>query len=255
VEHVRGTPYRFGMCYHVRGSLSGDDPDAGLFWAWAWVVVRPDGWIEVPHELRPVTHTVQHRRNQTGDRTRGSRTSTVHLREWRAPSLAHMHERVAIDERAKFLKCEFRQLILWWTSREQRWSVGVRKDGRRVTFSVDPQHTSAFFSDRGRQATANGKTRPIIHYVEQHTRANGSVVKAHVRGLSDFDWRGYRCTVVAPKMRGVIATTAPINPFEVDAAEPMDGLLTTGEMAAMMARYEDEPRQPSAAHSQSAALQ
>ena len=239
-ERVPGTTYRFGMSVELKEKKHDESSERQLFWVWAWFVVRPNGAIELPSELRSVANEILHRR-----RSGGAKSSFVYNRIWQKPSLARLGlDEVKQHEHEIFLKCQFRQLILWWVSREDRWSVGVRKDGHRVTFSIDKRHTSAFFSNRNRQVTENGKTRPIIHYVEQFTRSNGSVVAAHVRGLSDFTWRGYQCTVVAPKLRGFISTTAPLSPVEIDPQTPRDGYLTTAQVAIELAGIEDAPRQP-----------
>lgn len=243
VEQVRGTAYQFGMSVELNNKQHDKNSERQMFWVWAWFVVRPDGAIEIPSELRPVTNEIRHRRNQAGERTKGARSSTLHQRRWQRPSITQ-NDKMTPEATGHWLKCEFRQLILWWASRDDRWSVGVRKDGRRVTFSIDKQHTSAFFSNRKRQVTENGRTRPIIHYVEQFTRSNGSVVAAHVRGLSNFTWRGYECTVVAPKLRGAIFTTSPLSPVEIDPQTPMDGCLTNTQLAIELAGIEDAPRQP-----------
>lgn len=240
VEQIAGTAYRFGMCFEGNAERQGTGSAPRLLWVWAWVVVTGDGSVRVPNEIRTVQNTIIHRRSSACR----SRVERVSNRLRVAQSIATRDD-MAVEDSTALLACQFRRLIDWWTSREDRWSVGVRKDGHRVTFSIDPKHTSAFFADRGRQATSNGKTRPIIHYVEEHTRSNGSVVKAHVRGLSNFEWRGYRCAVTAPLMRGRVFTTCSLSPVVVDDKEtPSESHLPPERFASILADAEDEPLQP-----------
>lgn len=90
-----------------------------------------------------------------------------------------------------------------WMQRNHVWSVGVRKDKERATFGVPQEQVKHYFRDRGRTALAeNGRLRPIIHHVIDHDRhyLSGKVahVKEHLRGLREFNWRGYECAVSAP---------------------------------------------------------
>lgn len=231
-EQIAGVPYKFGYCAQVP-KIAGH-AEQSLFWLWAWVVVRPNGSIAVAHELRSVSHRIVHRRRQGG-----SRAHTMHQRQWMLPAAFQRDETSVLsqDDRTRFLLCEFRQLLLWWTGRSEMWSVGLRKGDHRVTFSIDQKHTAAFFADRGRQVSERGHSRKIIHYVAEHQRANGSKVRAHVRGLREFDWRGYHCFVTAPKLTGILATIAPLTPVLAEEGEP--DTLSTNEAVTLMADAED----------------
>jgi len=105
---------------------------------------------------------------------------------------------------AAALADEFADLFNFWQRRNTYWQVGVRRGNRRVTFCVRPEETKHYFKNRDKTAlTVSGKRRPIIHFVNEHQRTltNGRVttVKAHIRGLRQFDWNGYQCSVVAPQ--------------------------------------------------------
>lgn len=231
VERVAGTPYRFGFCVQLNdnGKATGAPR---LFWLWAWIVVTPDRRIVVPHELRQVVHHLNHHRIVNGSR----RGSFIH-RQWMMPTAMKADQAERQQDYQHFMLCTFRQLLIWWHNRTSSWSVGVRKDNKRATFVIAPEHTAAYFADREKTVTEGGKTRKIIHYVREHTRVNGSTVKAHVRGLREFDWRGYHCHVTAPKLNGAILTSCPVPPAV--RGEPTDGYLDSEELAAKLADAED----------------
>jgi hypothetical protein len=238
VEQVKGTPYQFGECYELSGPKRGEEKPR-TFWMWAWVVVRPDGLIVFPREKQRVVHQLNHRRlSHDSTSRRSSFTST----SWRAPALIDRRgdrEEHTQQEVEHLLSCMFRQLLLWWAGRESQWSVGVRKSGKRVTFSVRPEHTAAYFSDRNKVATQEGKSKKIIHFVREHTRSNGSVVRAHVRGLREFEWRGYQCAVTAPSLTGAVLT-AGFDLQPVEAPEETPGMLTLEQAAQWVAEAEDQ---------------
>lgn len=232
VEVTKGIPYQFGQCYEMRHDESNKAMPPKLFWAWCWMVIRPDGSIRIPHEMRPANHTIRHKRSQGGERQCSFQT-----RHWALPTMAvaEIGRDQAIYE--KMLMCTFRQLLLWWGRRKDQWSVGVRKDGHRATFSIAPEHTSSYFADRETVVNVDGKPRKIIHFVRAHTRSNGSEVKAHVRGLREFDWKGYHCAVTAPELKGSIFTVADLSPVYMDEAD--DRLISSDELASVLANAED----------------
>ena len=241
VEQFAGTPYRFGMSVELHARENDEASPMRSFWIWAWAVVGPDGLVRMPFELRPASHTIRHRRTQGPNM--GCKSSFV-SRTWERPSMLQQDDK-PLDEYERFLKLCFRQLLKWWTTRPQRWSVAVKKDGYRVTFSIQPEHTSAYFADRDKSVkAADGTAKKIIHYVQAHTRSNGSAVREHIRGLREFDWHGYSCAVTAPKFTGALATAHfDIPPLlltkeEERAAEP-GSLLTMEAAAQMMAEGED----------------
>ena len=49
-----------------------------------------------------------------------------------------------------------------------------------------------------------------MHYVKEHERKYGdktTVVKEHIRGLQEFEWAGYECHVVSPRLQAGTAAT------------------------------------------------
>lgn len=242
VEATRGVPYQFGLCFEMKHTESGQEMKPRTFWSWCWMVITPEGEIRIPHELRRISAPIQHKHALSGHKgQRGSRQSTAHLRRWCLPELAvadpKRHGMQSTFE--NLLKCTFRQLLLWSKRREDQWSVGVRKDGHRVTFSIAPEHTSAYFADRDTVVNVDGKPKKIIHFVREHQRINGSTVKAHVRGLREFDWKGYHCAVTAPKLNGALFTAFDLTPTLVEGDYEPDDYMTMDRMAERLAANED----------------
>lgn len=238
VEQFSGTAYRFGYCVQLRQHEHDKNSPPRLFWVWAWVVVGADGALNVPRERRQMVHSITHRRAKEY-KTPGSRASSFNTHQWVTPTAFRTDQEGQQEQHENFLLCVFRQLVMWWNRRADSWSVGVRKDGRRVTFSIAPQHTAAYFADRDKTAAVDGTAKKIIHYVREHERANGQTVKAHVRGLRSFSWRSFECNVTAPNLNGVVATVCPIAPVEVPAKHEDPGMISTEDFAGMAANHED----------------
>ena len=240
VEMICGTPYQFGLCVELTSTEAGKEMKPKTFWFWCWIVVTPTGEIRIPNEMQQVFVSITHKRKKSGFKgVRGARQSTAHLRKWCLPSLAIAEENRDQTAHEKLLKSTFRQLLLWWKRREDQWSVGVRKDGHRVTFSVAKEHTSAYFADRDTVVNVDGKPRKIIHFVREHRRSSGSVVKSHVRGLREFDWKGYHCVVTAPGFNGRLLTNITLEPVDVDLHTPPEKYMETEALAITMANAED----------------
>jgi len=238
VEQFAGTAYRFGYCVQLSELEHDKNSPPRLFWVWAWVVVAADGSLVIPREKRLMLHAITHRRAREY-KTRGSRASHFQTRQWVMPTAFQAEKNQDQQSHERFLLCVFRQLLMWWNRRADNWSVGVRSEGKRVTFTIAKEHTAAYFADREKTAAVDGTAKKIIHFVREHQRANGQIVKAHVRGLRTFMWRSFACHVTAPNLNGIIGTTCPITPEEVDADDDRPGLLTTEAFAETVAANED----------------
>lgn len=240
VEATRGTPYQFGACYECSEDDNGKPMPSRLIWVWCWIVVKPDGTLRIPHELRPVWNQIRHSRTLPGSKgMAGARQSTVYNRTWCMPSFAIAEQGRDQEQYETFLKCSFRQLVEWWSGRKNQWSVGIRKDGHRVTFSIAPEHTSAYFADREMVVNVEGKPRKIVHYVRPHVRSNGQEVKEHIRGLRHFNWKGYECSVIAPGLKGRVLTEFPLPPVEVDKQYDEKQFIQRQQAAERLATAED----------------
>lgn len=139
----------------------------------------------------------------------------------------------------------FVKAVLAWQRREENWSVGVKKDSVRATFSVPKELTKTFFADRIKIVGPTGATRKIVHYVHEHERVTATgttTVKEHIRGLSEFAWNGYKCRVTAPKFNGRLSTEFDIpceeSEDEDDAPTPK-GLMDVEELAEQLAAIEE----------------
>lgn len=138
-----------------------------------------------------------------------------------------------------------------WSERGGMWKVSVRTAGRRATFLVGGNDTRYYFKDRKVEAlAADGHKKRIIHHVNAHSRtlADGSSVevKEHIRGIRAFNWRGYKCAVVAPKFHALNLDVfdASSEIFEADDAVPSK-MVDMGSAAKRMAMLEDEQLNPS----------
>ena len=235
VELYAGTAYRFGVSYELKAEQFVEDSPARMFWAYCWVVVSPDGVVVVPNELHNVSETITRRRVRTGE----SRRESVHLRQWGMPTMMKADPDQDQDDFVRYMKLMFRQLLVWWSGRADRWSVAATRSGQRLTFSIDSKDTPSYFADRDKTAKApDGSAKKIIHFVREHVRSNGSTVRAHVRGLRIFDWNGCRCTVTAPRLTGnVVSALFTLPPVEVDPGDR--DTLDVVQVAEILVAHED----------------
>ena len=182
VKKVQGVPYMFGMAHKF---------DNEMYWIHGWIVITPENEVVLCEELR---------------------YQPVHLpkghgymrRQMDIPELASsLHDsNVSKEETVKMAFCG---AFNWWVGRAERWSVAVISKGNRLTFGIPKEETKRYFANRDKSVkTASGKTKRIVHYVHEHDRVtNGKTVKVkeHIRGLSVFDWSGYKCIVTAPEFQ------------------------------------------------------
>jgi hypothetical protein len=189
VARKSGVPYQFGAAFELEGKL---------FWIHMYLtVVKSTGEICFCDELRIKAHTV-------------SRAKTFYSKAWSSPSYLEDDMR-PIVENQRIVKNLFVSMHEWWSERDLRWNVVVKKNGDRVTFGVDNSHTPYYFKDRDKSIkTATGQTKKIVHYVKEHERKvndKTTVVKEHIRGLQEFNWASYHCQVVSPTFQSRTAAT------------------------------------------------
>lgn len=238
VERIEGTPFQFGLCY----AMNRDDKDKAMkpkvFWGWCWLVVTPEGKVVIPWQKTTITSAVVHK-----NACYRGKIEPLHLRQWHLPSMAVAETGRDQSTHEKHMKSAFSQLMTWWNKRKDQWSVGVRKDGHRVTFSIEREHTSAYFADRSTVVNVEGKPRKIIHFVREHTRVTGATVKEHVRGLREFDWKGYHCTVTVPDLKGTVITSksGELTPVLITKEQALDKsrYMSSEELAEELAMSED----------------
>lgn len=83
---------------------------------------------------------------------------------------------------------------------DEGFQVRAERAGTSVVFNVALGKTARFFRNRDiTELAADGRRKRIFHYVESHERANGSVVKAHYRGLRRFTWEENKVVITKPE--------------------------------------------------------
>lgn len=224
VEKKDGVLYKFGMGYR----LGKQNLHKQLVWQAAWLVVKQDGTIEFCKE---------------GKQKRVSVGGGVYVQRIRGHS--DLYECI-LD--ANPIKGEqslinfFVAMHDWWVGRNDRWSVCVKKNGDRVTFAVDRSLTKKYFADRQKTVNQNGNPKRIFHYVKQFERVrNGKteIVKEHLRGLNEFDWKGYHCLISAPEFHGLTSVDFNIGAEDEDDIGS-DKHILASKVGLMLARDEDE---------------
>lgn len=183
VTRKPGTPYQFGMAFDAEGKL---------FWSYMYMTVNDStGEISFCDEFRVKTHRI-------------GRGKIFYTKGWSSASYLEDCDR-SVEDNKRITKNYFVSMHEWWSERDSRWNVVVKKNGDRVTFGVDNSQTPYYFKDRDKSIkTASGQTKKIVHYVKEHERKvndKTTIVKEHVRGLQEFNWATYNCKVVSPKLQ------------------------------------------------------
>jgi len=222
VKKVTGTPYAFGMAHKY---------DKELFWIHGWIVITPDNEVVLCEELRY-------------DPVRLPNGYGYMRKKMDIPELATGLQE---GEFAKDLvvKMSFTAAFNWWVGRAERWSVAVLSKGERLTFSISKEDTKKYFANRDKSVkTESGHTKKIVHFVNEHERvANGKVskVREHIRGLSVFDWSGYKCVVTAPEFHYAASIKFDIAPTleGVDVEDVSTGYMGMSKVGHLLAQRED----------------
>lgn len=232
VSQEPGVPYTFGCAFRVAGKL---------LWVNMWMTVDPKtGELRLCDELQNKTVVVPMRRPSS--RGEHGRTATYTTRGWRHAAFLDS-DNATVHARAIGAKNLFRGLFDWWSKRDERWTVVVKKAGDRVTFGIDKELTSTYFADRDKSIKVNGKAKKIIHFVREHQRDTGEkvvTVKEHVRGLREFDWKGFHCIVTAPKLTGRTSSGFDVPGVEQEDDGPMPvGVVSASKVGKMLADMEE----------------
>jgi hypothetical protein len=221
VTRKTGTPYQFGMAFDI---------EEKLFWLHMYITVnRSTGEIQFCDELRVTAHKI-------------NRKKTVYNKAWSSSSYLEDAMRT-VEENKHIAKNLFVAMHDWWSERDARWNVVVKKNGDRVTFGVDNSQTPYYFKDRDKSIkTATGQTKKIVHYVKEHDRKvndKTTVVKEHIRGLQEFNWASYHCRVVSPKFQAQTSAT-----FTAAAEEDIgpSNVVYLSKVGKLLAEAEEAPR-------------
>ena len=211
VSKQTGVPYQFGMSF---------DMDGKLLWVNMYITVnRKTGVISFCDELKTRPHTVPAK--SSNSRKANGKSTVFYTKSWGPAEYLEDEER-SINECKVIAQNYFVAMHDWWSERDNRWNVVVKKNGERVTFGVNNDQTPYYFKDRDKTIrTPTGQAKKIVHYVKEHERKYGdkiTVVKEHIRGLQEFEWAGYQCNVISPKLQAKTAAsfTLPSEDVEVD---------------------------------------
>ena len=232
IEKKEGTLYKFGMGYR----LGRQELRKQLIWNAAWLVVKKDGSIEFCKESK-----------QKMVHVGGKNSGGCYIQRVRGHS--DLYESI-IDanpnEGEHVLKNFFVAMHDWWVGRKDRWSVCVKKNGDRVTFAVDRSLTKKYFADRQKVINQNGNSKRIFHYVKQFERVrNGKteIVKEHLRGLNEFDWKGYHCLISAPEFQGLTSVDFTPGAEDDEHQEENEKYISASKIGLMLSRIEEQEAQ------------
>jgi len=222
VARKTGTPYQFGMAFDI---------EEKLFWIHMYITVnRSTGEIQFCDELKVTAHKI-------------NREKTFYNKAWGTSSYLEDDMRT-VEEGKHIAKNIFVSMHDWWSERDARWNVVVKKNGDRVTFGVDNSQTPYYFKDRDKSIkTATGQTKKIVHYVKEHERKvndKTTVVKEHIRGLQEFNWASYNCQVVSPKLQAQTSATFTVPGDDDDLGS--SNVIYLSKVGKMLADAEEAPR-------------
>jgi hypothetical protein len=229
VSFQSGTPYQYGMAF---------DLEEKLFWINMYITVnRKTGEIKFCDELRTTMHKVPVKKISKN----GARSTVFYNRSWQPPNMLEDELRTVAENKIIAKNC-FASMHEWWSGRDDRWNVIVKNNGERITFGVNNDQTPYYFKDRDKSIkTESGQTRKIVHYVKEHERKIGiktTVVKEHIRGLQEFDWSGYKCQVVSPKLQARTSSTFDAASVTTED-DKLENLVYLSKLGKLLASYEE----------------
>lgn len=232
VSKETGVPYQFGMAFDVDGKL---------FWVNMYITVnRKTGAITFCDELKTKPHTIPAK--SSNSRKANGKSTVFYTKSWGTAEYLEDDQR-SVDECKIIAQNYFIAMHEWWAGRDNRWNVVVKKNGERVTFGVNNDQTPYYFKDRDKTIkTPTGQAKKIVHYVKEHERKYGdkiTVIKEHIRGLQEFEWAGYQCNVISPKLQAKTAAnfTAPSEDVEDD--EDAGNIVYLSKLGKILADHEE----------------
>jgi hypothetical protein len=232
VRALAGVKYECGICYTTANRKQDDGKRDKLRLQWFCFEVTVDphsGKVSVARRLRSRYHQVGSNSHAHG----------FTRREWCLP-FGESEERITVIASAALNLTAYKN---------DNWTIGVRKNGQRVTFVIPDNEAKHFFNDRVKVYAngGNGRMRPIMHIVEGHQRKyrSGKVadVPTHIRGLRQFEWNGYECSISAPDFHAFQSQTfdaeAQVLDEELELV-PMDRMVdNVGAVLAAMEDHQD----------------
>lgn len=171
----------------------------------------------------------------------GRKLKQVKRFEWTYPESVKLFQdsasgRKTIDEACRHAVFVFNLVANIAPRQEIAYQVRCRKHGQPMAlFNVAEGRTPYFFKDRELTVNENGRTKKIFHYVPEYTRSNGTVVRAHTKGLRFFQWNGLAVTIGRPgfDFPDIRKFTAPA--IDHAASAPVDdGMIEVDKMSKIM---------------------
>lgn len=220
-------PTRPYVAIYECGRACYDNKPGKLLWDMFYIAVGEDG---KPEALRKRMH----------ERVDVSGGSFVRV-AWREHDIAEPRQG---DTVAQYVEEIFCITANFWAEKDKGWAVSVRKNNRRMTFSVPVFETKHYFKDRNKVAvTPTGKKKTIMHYVHEHERdlPNGktTTIKEHIRGARKFFWNNFECAITSPKFHTFTTQAFDLTPVfrdDMDIGKDRD----LQEVAKLIADLEDD---------------
>ena len=214
VTRLPGTVYLFGMAWR---------DGKKHIWHGFWLSVLPNGEIRVADELQNKYVTV----------AGSSYTKRVWEKSsWHGPQT---------NREAAVRHC-FCETLNRYQERSANWNIGVSNGKKKITFLIPDNEAKDYFRERIKIQTPSGKTKPIIHFVKAHTQNhNGKIIDIpeHIRGLREFDWNGYHCTITAPKFH-LMSTSFEAQAEYISEDEKLEGFVEIGNLADILNSLDDK---------------
>lgn len=216
-----GAPYIYGAAYEFHGEL---------FWMHMYLTVnKKTGEISTCDELRQINNVIKG----------NGKTTYYSNKRWAPPAYLENDDYNIKDMENTCLNL-FRAMHEWWVDRDLRWNVVVKKNGERVTFGINDKDTAYYFKNRDKVVSENGVTKRIVHYVREHNRVtNGkeTTIKEHIRGLREFNWNGYHCNVISPRLE--VKTSAFFETPGNDVEEENEKVVYLSKVGKLLADFEE----------------
>lgn len=215
VTRMKGTVYLFGLAWR---------DGKKHIWHGFWLSVFPDGTVKVADELQPQYVKVgkEYYTKNTWQKS-----------AWHGPQ----------ENRESAVRHCFCEALDRYQQRGNKWNIGVSNGKKRIVFLIPDNEAKDYFKGRIKVATSSGKTKPIIHFVHAHTQHHSGKdvqIPSHIRGIREFDWSGYHCTITAPDFHVFNALYFGLDAETSLDEELPDGMLGIGQLGEMLNGLEDQ---------------